>query len=259
MKKIIVVILVVILLIVAFIFIRGQLFPSVSNISNDPLVGKKVTVGLPLVYAQDALISGEQDIVMQINHRLVCPSQYSNLRAGYLYKDGVPHLIYVPATTEFTVEKVFDLKNLSDDFSKIVVLKDKNGIESTTYATSINRPGHFCLNLDIEEIPQNVRDIFKTIDKNGTATVEILLSESSPSGGSRAYNKISKESTRTNFLEALPARYQFSNIIPIERTISEDGVEYLRYGVQMNVNGEALALLLMQQVTLHVESIEAAK
>ena len=252
MKKIIV----VILLLVAFIFIKGQLFPGVSNISNDPLVGKKVIIGLPLVYASDALVSGERDIVTQINHRLVCPSQYSNLRAGYLYKDGVPHLIYVPATTEFTVEKVFDLKNPYDDFSKIVVLKDKSGIESTAYAKSINTPGHFCLNEDIEEIPQNVRDIFKTIDKNGTASVEILLSESSPSGGSRAYNKTSKESTRTNFLAALPARYQFSNIIPIERTISEDGVDYLRYGVKMNVNGEALALLLMQQITLNVESIK---
>jgi len=209
------------------------------------------------VYVSNASLQ-EERIVTKVNNRLSCPSTANRLRSGYLYSDGVPHLKYVPTTMEFLVKEVHD-SGSSNVFSRIAVLKDVNGIESTAFARSIETPGHFCLNLDAYEISQESINIFKTIEKNGTAKIQVLNSAPTNGGGSRIANRTSTESIRSSFISYLPSRYTFSNVTPIETTATEDGFSYLRYGVNMNVDGEAFSLLLMQKFSNNVESITLAQ
>ena len=232
-KHVVIAIAVVIILIIAFpayyIFHTGTKDVAAPE---DPLVGKKITLGVPVAYSRDCTGCGGSPRELEVNRNVVCIYEADGF-GSYLYKDKVKNITYVPTTMEFTVSEVFkphhygitSIDSGPGDY-RVAVLKDRNGLLSTILADEVESK-KVCLN----RTPSYLDKLFQYIETADKVKIELALYD--------VMTGKSDSTTQQEFINSLPQRYNFSKVDAVDTTLIPGLV-----GVQMDVDANALAFLV---------------
>lgn len=213
------------------------------TVPEDPLVGKKIILGVPLAYSRDCTGCGGSPRGSEINRNIVCMYEVDGF-GSYLYKDKVKNITYVPTTMEFTVSEVYkphrygitSLDSGPGDY-RMAVLKDTNGLLSTVLADEVESK-EVCLN----RTPSYLDKLFQYIETTGKAKIELALYDFNTGKSDRT--------TQQEFINSLPKQYSFSNINTVDSTFIPGIV-----GIQMDVDANALAFLVSSRLDLKIWEI----
>lgn len=213
-----------------FVFHNGM---KDNILKDDPNVGRIVSFGIPLAYSRDCIVCDGSKKELEINRDLECIEDIDSV-SSRIYKDKFYNVSYIPSNMKFEVVGVdnvesYGIQKIGGSGYTLAILKDENGLLSTTLIEDLDDDGGPCSN----KMTPHLEKLFRYIEKNGRARILATSYDSN----------LKKSDTITqqfllNSINTAPSKYKFSNIEMMES--STTGM----LGVAVDVDADSLVYLV---------------
>lgn len=224
-----------------FVFHSGM---KDNILKDDPNVGRVVSFNLPLAYSRDCIVCDGSKKELEVNRDLECIEDIDSVSARN-YKGKFYNVSYIPSNMKFEVVEIdnvesYGIQKIGDSGYVLAILKDDNGLLSTTLIEDLDDDSGPCSN----KMTPHLEKLFRYIEKNGRARILATTYDSNL--------KKSNATTQQFLLNAIntaPSKYKFSNIEMMGDLIPG------MLGVAVDVDADSLVYLVASSLKYKIWKI----
>src|SRR3989344_100316 len=243
---------VILLLVIAgpayYIFIySGTRVESTTKTSDDPNIGKVISLGIPSAYSRDNLARSDIPRIQEVNRFLECIGDIDSVGAHH-YKNGYYDVGYLPSTTNLKIIEVLNTENkglaeLGGSGLTYGVLEDNNGILYTRALVLLSNCNG--------RLEPHLEKLFLFIEQNGKTRVELTLwRDDNTAWNSPAVSTSVGQERLISDLNKIPSKYKVENIEKVDSYIP--GMK----AVAVDVNADTLVYLVASMLDFAVWEIK---